>query len=49
MKTRVWIGDFVDTGHPALGRMGAGRRQGYRAMDYRLREPSTDADRDPGD
>ena len=46
LKTRVWIVDFVDTGHPALGRMWAKRRQGYRAMGYRLREPSADADRD---
>lgn len=46
-KTRVEILDFVDTGHPALGHMWAKRRQGYRAMGYRLREPSVDADYDP--
>ena len=42
-KTRIQIVDFVDTGHPALDRMWAKRRRGYRAMGYRLREPSADA------
>jgi superfamily II DNA or RNA helicase len=35
-KTDIRIVDFVDTGHPALGRMWLKRQQGYRAMGYRL-------------
>jgi superfamily II DNA or RNA helicase len=34
-KTSVLIVDFVDTGHPALGRMWERRQRGYRAMGYR--------------
>jgi superfamily II DNA or RNA helicase len=35
-KTEIRIVDFVDTGHPALGRMWLKRQHGYRAMGYRL-------------
>jgi len=35
-KSDVRIIDFVDTGHPALVRMWEKRRQGYRAMGYRV-------------
>ncbi len=35
-KTDVRIIDVVDTGHPALLRMWEKRRQGYRAMGYRI-------------
>ncbi len=37
-KTDVRIIDFVDTGHPALGRMWDKRRRGYRAMGYRTED-----------
>jgi superfamily II DNA or RNA helicase len=37
-KSNVRIIDFVDTGHPALLRMWEKRRQGYRAMGYRIAE-----------
>jgi superfamily II DNA or RNA helicase len=37
-KSNVRIIDFVDTGHPALLRMWEKRRQGYRAMGYRIDE-----------
>ena len=39
-KTGVRIIDFVDTGHPALLRMWEKRQRGYRAMGYRIAEPS---------
>jgi superfamily II DNA or RNA helicase len=39
-KTDVRIIDFVDTGHPALLRMWEKRQRGYRAMGYRIAEPS---------
>ena len=39
-KTDVRIIDFVDTGHPALIRMWEKRQRGYRAMGYRIAEPS---------
>jgi len=39
-KTDVRIIDFVDTSHPALLRMWEKRRRGYRAMGYRIAEPS---------
>jgi superfamily II DNA or RNA helicase len=39
-KTDVRIIDFVDTAHPALLRMWEKRRRGYRAMGYRIAEPS---------
>ena len=35
-KSDVRIFDFVDTCHPALGRMWRKRQQGYRAMGYRI-------------
>jgi superfamily II DNA or RNA helicase len=35
-KADVRIVDFVDTCHPALGRMWRKRQQGYRAMGYRI-------------
>jgi superfamily II DNA or RNA helicase len=37
-KTGIRIIDIVDTGHPSLLRMWDKRRQGYRAMGYRIRE-----------
>lgn len=37
-KTEIRIIDIVDTGHPSLLRMWDKRRQGYRAMGYRIRE-----------
>ncbi len=40
-KTDVRIIDFVDTNHPALLRMWEKRQRGYRAMGYRIAEPST--------
>jgi superfamily II DNA or RNA helicase len=39
-KTDVRIIDFVDAGHPALLRMWEKRQRGYRAMGYRMAEPS---------
>jgi superfamily II DNA or RNA helicase len=39
-KTDVRIIDFVDTAHPALLRMWEKRLRGYRAMGYRIAEPS---------
>jgi superfamily II DNA or RNA helicase len=39
-KTGVRIIDFVDTAHPALLRMWEKRQRGYRAMGYRIAEPS---------
>jgi superfamily II DNA or RNA helicase len=39
-KTDVRIIDFVDTAHPALLRMWDKRQRGYRAMGYRIAEPS---------
>ena len=39
-KSDVRIIDFVDTAHPALLRMWAKRQRGYRAMGYRIAEPS---------
>ena len=39
-KTDVRIIDFVDTNHPALLRMWEKRQRGYRAMGYRIAEPS---------
>jgi superfamily II DNA or RNA helicase len=39
-KTDVRIIDFVDTDHPALLRMWEKRQRGYRAMGYRIAEPS---------
>ena len=39
-KTDVRIIDFVDTSHPALLRMWEKRQRGYRAMGYRIAEPS---------
>lgn len=39
-KTDVRIVDFVDTGHPALLRMWDKRQRGYRAMGYRIAEPT---------
>jgi hypothetical protein len=39
-KTNVRIIDFVDTAHPALLRMWEKRQRGYRAMGYRIAEPS---------
>ena len=41
-KSVVRIIDFVDTGHPALVRMWEKRRQGYRAMGYRVATSLTD-------
>ncbi len=35
-KRDVRIIDFLDTGHPALRRMGDKRQRGYRAMGYRI-------------
>jgi superfamily II DNA or RNA helicase len=40
-KTDVRIIDLVDTSHPALLRMWEKRQRGYRAMGYRIAEPST--------
>jgi hypothetical protein len=40
-KTDVRIIDFVDTAHPALLRMWEKRQRGYRAMGYRMAEPSS--------
>jgi superfamily II DNA or RNA helicase len=40
-KSNVRIIDFVDTGNPALLRMWEKRRQGYRAMGYRIAEESS--------
>ena len=39
-KTDVRIIDFVDTTHPALLRMWEKRQRGYRAMGYRIADPS---------
>jgi len=39
-KTGVRVIDFVDTAHPALLRMWEKRQRGYRAMGYRIAEPS---------
>ena len=39
-KTDVRIIDFVDSAHPALLRMWEKRQRGYRAMGYRIAEPS---------
>ena len=39
-KKDVRIIDFVDTAHPALLRMWEKRQRGYRAMGYRIVEPS---------
>jgi superfamily II DNA or RNA helicase len=39
-KTDVRIVDFVDTGHPALLRMWDKRQRGYKAMGYRIIEPT---------
>ena len=39
-KTGVRIIDFVDTGYPALLRMWDKRQRGYRAMGYRIADPS---------
>ena len=39
-KAEVRIIDFVDTSHPALLRMWEKRQRGYRAMGYRIAEPS---------
>jgi superfamily II DNA or RNA helicase len=39
-KTDVRIIDFVDTCHPALLRMWEKRQRGYRAMGYRIAEPT---------
>lgn len=43
-KTGVRVVDFVDTGHPALGRMWSKRLRGYRAMGYGVRDATSDAD-----
>jgi len=40
-KTDVRIIDFVDTTHPALLRTWEKRQRGYRAMGYRIAEPSS--------
>jgi len=40
-KTDVRIVNFVDPGHPALVRMWERRQRGYRAMGYRIAQPST--------
>lgn len=40
-KVSVRIIDFVDAGHPALLRMWNKRQAGYRAMGYRLADPSS--------
>ena len=40
-ETDVRIIDFVDTSHPALLRTWEKRQRGYRAMGYRITEPST--------
>jgi superfamily II DNA or RNA helicase len=40
-KTNVRIIDFVDTAHPTLLRMWEKRQRGYRAMGYRIAEPSS--------
>jgi len=40
-KTDVRIIDFVDTAHPALLWMWEKRQRGYRAMGYRIAEPSS--------
>jgi superfamily II DNA or RNA helicase len=39
-KTDVRIIDFVDTRHPVLLRMWEKRQRGYRAMGYRIADPS---------
>jgi len=39
-KTDVRVIDFVDTAHAALLRMWEKRQRGYRAMGYRIAEPS---------
>lgn len=39
-KTDVRIVDFVDIGHPALLRMWDKRQRGYKAMGYRMAEPT---------
>jgi superfamily II DNA or RNA helicase len=39
-KTDARIVDFVDTGHPALLRMWDKRQRGYKAMGYRMAEPT---------
>jgi superfamily II DNA or RNA helicase len=39
-KTDVRMIDFVDAAHPALLRMWEKRKRGYRAMGYRIAEPS---------
>ena len=39
-KSDVRIIDIVDAGHPALLRMWERRQRGYRAMGYRLVEPT---------
>ncbi len=39
-KTDVRIIDFVDTSHSVLLRMWEKRQHGYRAMGYRIAEPS---------
>ena len=39
-KTDVRVIDFVDTAHPALLQMWEKRQRGYRAMGYRIAEPS---------
>jgi superfamily II DNA or RNA helicase len=41
-KTTARILDYVDTGHPALLRMWSKRQVGYRAMGYRVTNPSDD-------
>ncbi|MFZ6047914.1 DEAD/DEAH box helicase family protein [Pseudomonas sp. CR3202] len=49
-KTDVRIVDFVDTGHPALLRMWNKRQAGYRAMGYRIADPSSSMELlEPGD
>ena len=40
-KTDVRSIDFLDTAHPALLRMWEKRQRGYRAMSYRIAEPSS--------
>lgn len=49
-KADVRIIDFVDAGHPALLRMWNKRQAGYRAMGYRLADPSCSMELlEPGD
>lgn len=43
-KTGVRVVDFVDTGHPALGRMWNKRLRGYRAMGYGVQDAVSGAD-----